>query len=62
VTCSNFRAQRSDRSLQAIAEGIVTIVIWSPSPQGQVSKYDRAGITSINVIATGTLGDIPIEC
>jgi len=43
-------------------QGIVTIVIWSPSPQGQMSKYDRAGITSINFIATGTLGDIPIEC
>ena len=43
-------------------QGIVTIVIWSPSPQGQVSKYDRAGITFINFIATGTLGDIPIEC
>ena len=43
-------------------QGIITIVIWSPSPQGQVSKYDQAGITSINFIATGTLGDIPIEC
>lgn len=43
-------------------QGVVTVVIWSPGPQGQVSKYDKAGITSINVIATGTLGDIPIEC
>ncbi len=43
-------------------QGIVTVVIWSPSPQGEVSKYDGASITSINVIATGTLGDIPIEC
>jgi hypothetical protein len=43
-------------------QGVVTIVIWSPSPQGQVSKYDKASITSINLIATGTLGDIPIEC
>ena len=43
-------------------QGIVTIVIWSPSPQGTVSKYDKASITSINILATGTLGDIPIEC
>ncbi|MEA2629193.1 MAG: hypothetical protein QOJ10_1653 [Chloroflexota bacterium] len=43
-------------------QGIVTVVIWSPGPHGEVSKYDKAGITSINLIATGTLGDIPIEC
>ena len=43
-------------------QGIVTIIIWSPSPQGTVSKYDKASITSINILATGTLGDIPIEC
>ena len=43
-------------------QGIVTIVIWSPSPQGQVGKYDKGSINSINIIATGSLGDIPIEC
>ena len=43
-------------------QGIVTVVIWSPGLQGQVSKYERASITSINILATGTLGDIPIEC
>ena len=42
-------------------QGIVTIVIWSPSPQGQVSKYDKGSITSINIVATGSLGDIPTE-
>jgi hypothetical protein len=43
-------------------QGVVTVVIWSPGPQGQVSKYNSASITSINIIATGTAGDIPIEC
>ena len=42
--------------------GIITIVLWSPSPQGLLSKYDPAGITSINILATGTLGVIPSEC
>jgi len=42
--------------------GIVTVVVWSPSPNGAVSTYDKASITSINFLATGTLGDVPIEC
>jgi hypothetical protein len=42
--------------------GIISIVLWSPSPQGVLSKYDPAGITSINILSTGTLGVIPIEC
>jgi hypothetical protein len=42
--------------------GIVTVVVWSPGPHGAVSTYDKGSITSINFIATGTLGDIPVEC
>jgi hypothetical protein len=42
--------------------GIVSIVLWSPSPQGLLRPYDPAGITSINILATGTLGVIPGEC
>ena len=42
--------------------GIISIVLWSPSPQGLLSKYDPAGITSINILATGTLGVVPSEC
>jgi hypothetical protein len=42
--------------------GIISVVLWSPGPQGLLSKYDPAGITSINILATGTLGVIPNEC
>jgi hypothetical protein len=42
--------------------GVISIVLWSPSPQGLLRKYDPAGITSINILATGTLGVIPTEC
>jgi hypothetical protein len=43
-------------------QGVVSVVLWSPSPQGLLSMYDPASITSINVLATGTLGEIPDEC
>jgi hypothetical protein len=42
--------------------GVINVVIWSPGPQGQLSKYDPAGITSINILEAGTLGFIPTEC
>lgn len=42
--------------------GIISIVLWSPGPQGLLSKYDPAGITSINILATGALSVIPSEC
>lgn len=42
--------------------GVISVVIWSPTPQGLLSNYDPAGITSINILATGTLGVIPTEC
>lgn len=42
--------------------GVISVVIWSPGPQGQLSKYDPASITSINILAAGTLGFIPTEC
>ena len=42
--------------------GIVSIVLWSPSQQGLLSRYDPASITSINLLATGKLGEIPVEC
>jgi hypothetical protein len=43
-------------------KGIVSVVVWSPTPQGLLSTYDPASITSINILATGTLGEIPVEC
>lgn len=43
-------------------KGIVSVVVWSPSPQGLLRTYDPASITSINILATGTLGEIPVEC
>jgi hypothetical protein len=42
--------------------GIISIVLWSPGPHGLLSKYDPDGITSINILATGTPGVIPNEC
>lgn len=57
-----YQSQRIGALFAQDRAGIISIVLWSPSPQGLLSTYDPAGITSINILAAGTLGAIPNEC
>jgi hypothetical protein len=57
-----FRSTTIETLLSHDRGGVVSVVLWSPGPLGDLRAYDPAGITSINVLAAGTLGEIPDEC
>jgi hypothetical protein len=62
-----YYQQYRSRTLAAVfprddPTGAVSVVVWSPDPQGNVQPYDARSITAINLTAGGVLGQVPEEC